>query len=94
MHPIDASIPFPVSQVRPASARPSVAAAGPAEAPRAARTPERTDRLVGAVVPGGVDFASGLPVPTGPAIPMYRHPADRNAAAVAIHAGRMIDVEG
>lgn len=28
------------------------------------------------------------------AIPMYRHPADRNAAATAVSAGRLIDLEG
>jgi len=28
------------------------------------------------------------------AIPMYRHPADRNAAATAVTAGRLIDLEG
>lgn len=38
------------------------------------------------------------PAPVQPAdsaaIPMYRHPADRNAAATAVTAGRLIDLEG
>jgi hypothetical protein len=50
------------------------------------------ERLVAGAVPGGIDFSVSTPVPSGPAIPMYRHPADRNAAAVSIHAGRMIDI--
>lgn len=50
------------------------------------------ERLVAAVVPGKVDFSAGRPPATPESIPMYRHPADRNAAAVSVHAGRMIDV--
>ncbi len=50
------------------------------------------ERLVAAVVPGGVDFSAGAPAAAPAAIPMYRHPADRNAAAVSVHAGRMIDI--
>lgn len=51
-------------------------------------------RLIGAVVPGRVDFSGDTPAPVGSALPMYRHPADRNAAATGIHAGRLIDVKG
>jgi len=52
--------------------------------------------LVAGVVPGGITFddATGIATPTRDAIPMYRHPADRNAAAVAIELGRSIDVRG
>ncbi len=52
------------------------------------------ERLVAAVVPGKVDFSAGVQPPAPSAIPMYRHPADRNAAAVSVEAGRMIDVTG
>lgn len=31
---------------------------------------------------------------SGGSFPMYRHPADKNAAATAINAGRIIDVDG
>lgn len=51
-------------------------------------------RLVAGVVPGKVDFSGGEARPSGAAIPMYRHPADKNAAAVAVDAGRRIDVQG
>lgn len=51
-------------------------------------------RVLAGVVPGRISFAGTEPVHTGPALPMYRHPADKNAAATALTAGRMIDVEG
>ena len=51
-------------------------------------------RLVAARVPGGIDFNAEQPQPTKTAIPFYRHPADQNAAAVSINAGRAIDVTG
>jgi hypothetical protein len=47
-----------------------------------------------AVVPGRIDFSSPEPSQASAAIPKYRHPADRNAAATAIRAGRVIDVTG
>lgn len=52
-------------------------------------------KLVAGVVPGGVSFdASGLAQPTGSALPFYRHPADKNAAATAVSVGRSLDVQG
>lgn len=52
-------------------------------------------KLVAGVVPGGVSFdQSGEARPTGSAIPFYRHPADRNAAATAVTVGRALDVQG
>ena len=51
----------------------------------------RTARLVAGVVPGGVGFEGGVPVPKSDALPMYRHPADRNAAATGVNLGRLID---
>ena len=51
-------------------------------------------RLVAATVPGGIDFSGAEPMPTDASLPMYRHPADRNAAATTLTAGRRIDIEG
>lgn len=80
------------------TARPQRLAVSPlrhADEPQTARLIRSgPERLVAGVVPGGVEFSAGSPMPTSPAIPMYRHPADRNAVAVSIHAGRMIDVTG
>jgi len=50
--------------------------------------------LIGARVPGGIDFSGSTPRPGAHTLPLYRHPADRNAAATGVHAGRMLDVEG
>jgi hypothetical protein len=50
------------------------------------------DRLVAGVVPGRINFAGEAPAQNGGAIAMYRHPADRNTAATAVHAGRMVDM--
>ena len=74
--------PAPIVEAKPADGR--------------SRTPRGAERLVAAVVPGGIDFdAPAGPRPTGGAsIPMYRHPADRNAAATGVDAGRVIDVRG
>jgi hypothetical protein len=58
-----------------------------------ARPPATVSRLVGAVVPGRVSFAGEVPVQTG-SIALYRHPADRNAAATGVQAGRVLDVTG
>ena len=50
--------------------------------------------LVAGVVPGRVDFSGDAPAPVSAAKPFYRHPADRNAAAVQIDVGRRIDING
>ncbi|MBL0928020.1 MAG: hypothetical protein IBJ11_10280 [Phycisphaerales bacterium] len=57
--------------------------------------PADVQRLVGAVVPGRVEFTDAGPRPSdSSAIAMYRRPADRNAAATAVSAGRMLDIRG
>jgi len=96
----------PVQKTQPAS--PPQPAPSQTHTPRA-RRPDRPDaiesialrqrapamrRLIAGVVPGGVDFSGDAPRPSGNAIPLYRHPADRNAAATTLNAGRMIDIEG
>lgn len=66
-------------------------AAAMREAP--ARMPSPTvSRLVGARVPGGIDFSTPAPAPAPEAaMAFYRHPADKNAAATAVSAGRVLD---
>ncbi len=57
--------------------------------------PENLRRLVAGEVPGGVRFdAGGAGQPTEASLPMYRHPADKNAAATAVSVGRSLDVRG
>lgn len=52
-------------------------------------------KLVAGTVPGKADFSPG---PAGAradgVIPMYRHPADRNAAATGVSVGRSLDISG
>ncbi len=50
-------------------------------------------RLVAAKVGGGIDFNTGNVRASAPgALPLYRHPADKNAAATAVDLGRRLDV--
>jgi hypothetical protein len=51
-------------------------------------------RIVAGIVPGKVDFSGDTPAPAPASLPMYRHPADKNAAATAINAGKFIDIQG
>ena len=68
----------------------------------AKKTATLRQRLVAAIVPGGVEFENGIAkAVTGPAradkaapIPFYRHPADKNAAATAINLGSRLDTRG
>jgi hypothetical protein len=70
---------------------------------------DRLSRLVAATVSGGIDFETQQPKaseakrPTGQGsaqgsgdttIPMYRHPADRNAAATQVGLGKTVDLSG
>lgn len=57
--------------------------------------PSAAQRLVAAVVPGRVDFSGSTPQPgAGSGLQMYRHPADRNAAATGVMLGKSLDVSG
>lgn len=71
-----------------------VAPIGRADGAPAHKLPTNVDRLVAGIVRGRIDFSDGAPRPSqrSEAIPMYRRPADLNAAATVIHAGRTIDV--
>lgn len=51
-------------------------------------------RLVAGTVPGRVDFSGDVPQPGRASLSLYRHPADRNAAATGVQAGRVLDVNG
>ncbi len=81
----------PPHAARPA---PKPAAAQNTEPLASIKPPTATNRLAAAVVPGRIDFSGSAPTDAGPALPMYRHPADKNAAATALTAGRTIDVVG
>lgn len=102
-------IPFEAARaygLRPAS-RPSPDAK-PADAPArtdmadrvdlsaASPRPEKINSLIAARVDVRVDFTpatSSRPAADGP-LQLYRHPADKNAAATGVDAGRTIDVRG
>lgn len=83
---------YGLQQARPAQVMRTAAPAMPA-AP--ALTPNNIARLSAGIVPGGISFsADEAAVPTN-TYPLYRHPADKNAAATAVlSAGRRIDVTG
>ena len=83
------------------TARPASRPTDKADLASAKKAATLKERLVAAVVPGGVEFQNGAarpsaPAPSGPAdrLPFYRHPADKNAAATAINLGGRIDTSG
>lgn len=101
--PIPPTNPFHIARAyalrsaqRPAAAEGVKPAAGaePVRQPERAGLSPALSRLVGAVVPGRVDFSEDLPRPASDPIPFYRHPADRNAAATILNTGRVLDVNG
>lgn len=75
-------------------------AAGVNAAPGGVRPASRAASLVAAKVPGGIDFtepaggAGAMLQSASQTVPLYRHPADRNTVATAVHAGRILDVNG
>lgn len=74
-------------------ARPAPVQEVPAEVrAQAAASPAR--QLVAARVPGSIDFSTEQPRPTADAIPFYRAPWEKNAAAVAVQLGRGVDLTG
>ncbi len=100
MEAIPPTLPFALAKmygVRPAvRVRPVTPASGvePAQGSAGAGTRPSPSRLVAAVVPGGVRFDGETPQPTVEAIPFYRHPADKNAAATSVNLGRVLDTNG
>lgn len=53
----------------------------------------RVENLVAARVQGGVDFLAQGVKSTPGTLSMYRHPADKNAAATGVDVGRSLDVQ-
>ena len=86
--------PASAGAISPARAVPAVRVVGGSEESEQ-RLPTPAQRLVAAVVPGRVDFSESQPKPLGGAdasLPLYRHPADKNAAATGVAVGRTLDV--
>jgi hypothetical protein len=81
-------------RVVPAQAGAALAKIEPAAEQAAPQRPRAIDQLVGAVVPGSIDFNGSVPAPRGAALPFYSRPGDRNEAATAWQAGRTLDVQG
>jgi len=81
----------PAAQVRPAERQPSRDTLDISAAARARTQP--TNPLAAARVPGQVTFGGAAPAKAAGALPIYAHPADRNAAATSISAGRLIDTQ-
>ena len=64
---------------------------------RVDETLARIRPLVGAMVPGSIDFSASVPQQSsglGGGLAMYRHPYDKNAAATGVESGKAIDVTG
>lgn len=85
------TMPFHVARAYGAE-RPHVAPPAP-EAAEPTR-PDNVGRLIAGVAPGGIDFDAPTPAPGAEQLAMYRHPADRNAAATGVSLGRVLDVNG
>jgi hypothetical protein len=89
----------PKAQVSRVSAPNAAGQAAPAGNVQATQPTPSSDlsasgkRLIAAVVPGRVDFSGDQPTQTS-SLAMYRHPADKNAAATAVNVGRSLDVAG
>lgn len=99
--------PAPATQPRPttgASAGPltpasaierSDAVRDQADLSSAAARRQKLSRVIAASVEQQPEFQPDVrPEPGAMALPFYRHPADKNAAAVSIDAGRTLDIEG
>lgn len=94
----------PSQPMRPAPPAPIVTASGVTVRPsgdsvqlsgqRPAPLQQNVARLTGAKVQKAADFAPPPAAPASSALPMYRHPADKNAAATGVQVGRVIDFTG
>lgn len=98
---------YGVGQTAPARPAGVVAKVGPAASPSPpidkaevkGRAPA-LDALVGAVVPGKVEFSADTAKPSQSALgaggtyQMFRRPSDRMEAATGVSVGRRIDVQG
>lgn len=60
-----------------------------------AQSAAKTSQLVGAVVPGKVDFSGEQPKPSqGAPMAFYGRPTDRNEVATVLSLGKRLDVTG
>lgn len=81
--------------VQPVGRIGSSGGAGSSQAADARRDPS-IRKLIGAMVPGGVDFSGEAPTASRSreSLSLYSHPAAKNAAATGVTLGRSIDVSG
>ncbi len=93
-HGIPPTYPFHIAkayapQARPAAKTPSIDVVELAK-PRS--------QAIGGLVAGKVSTAPNFAAPPAPknsdTLPLYRHPADKNAAATGVSLGRSVDVNG
>jgi hypothetical protein len=94
MDPIPASIPFHVARAYGVAQRPATQV----EPKPPAGAANKNADLVAAIVDGPVRFnvsESDAPASTktGESFQLYRHPADKNAAATALSSGRALDTK-
>ena len=104
MDPIPASIPFHVARAYGLGTRPATQVEPKPITEAKSASKANTAKLVAASVSVPVRFntvdtnvsASARSSPAQPAdsFPLYRHPADKNAAATSINAGRALDTQG
>jgi hypothetical protein len=96
---------YGVGQTAPARPVGVVAKVGPAVAPPADKADVKgrapaLDALVGAVVPGKVEFSGESAAPSRAALgaggtyQMFRRPSDQMEAATGVSVGRRIDLQG
>lgn len=99
MDPVPASIPFHVARAYGVGSRP--ASQIEAKPVASASSSASAAKLVAATVAGPITFnsldtaAPSKASSAGPIdlFPLYRHPADKNAAATSIDAGRALDTQ-
>ncbi len=98
---------YGVSQVKPVQRVPAIQGGGKLRVTGTGREPIEANldgvnrasgagmsRLVAAVVPGSVGFDGSQATARPASMAFYTHPADQNAAALAINVGRSLDVRG
>ncbi len=82
----------------PAPTAPATPSIAPTQTDRVDASLTRIRPLVAATVPGKIDFSANAPQQTtgsaNGAMPLYRHPYDKNAAATGVASGKAIDVTG
>lgn len=89
-NPYHLRIAYGAAPTPPLRAAKATSAIDPATRPQASAAA----RLIAGTTPGRVDFSPAAAPQRADALPMYRHPADRNAAATAVALGRAVDVSG